>query len=124
MIVKDSSDAEAAALILSRREVKGIVIDKNAQPRGLFPGLKLRIKSLDLNGRSDVRQMFHRCEITEFGEIIGSENVTAADEMFIDTVCSLYPVIRFPKCARMNTFVGAFAPEDVPDIRFYVSIQY
>ena len=89
----------------------------------MFNNLRLRIKSLDLNGRSDVRQMFYSCEITEFGEIIGSENVTAADEMFIDTVCSIYPVIRFPKCTRMNTFVGAFAPEDVPDIQYAPIIE-
>ena len=89
----------------------------------MFDGLRLRIKSLDLNGRSDVRQMFHRCEITEFGEIIGSENVTTANEMFIDTVCSIYPTIRFPKCAKMNTFVGAFAPDDVPDIQYAPIIE-
>lgn len=89
----------------------------------MFDGLKLRIKSLDLNGRSDVSQMFCSCEITEFGEIINSENVTNADEMFCDTVCSIYPVIRFPKCARMNTFVGAFAPDDVPDIQYAPIIE-
>lgn len=89
----------------------------------MFDSLKLRIKSLDLNGRSDVSQMFCRCEITEFGEIIGSENVTNADEMFIDTACSIYPAIRFPKCARMNTFVGAFAPDDVPDIQYAPIIE-
>ena len=89
----------------------------------MFDGLKLRIKSLDLNGRSDVSQMFCRCEITEFGEIIGSENVTKADEMFIDTACSIYPAIRFPKYARMNTFVGAFAPDDVPDIQYAPIIE-
>ena len=123
VIVKTKADAEAAAPILARREVHGIVIDKNAQSRVLFDSLKLRIKSLDLNGRSDVSQMFCRCEITEFGEIIGSENVTNADEMFIDTVCSIYPTIRFPKCARMNTFVGAFAPDDVPDIQYAPIIE-
>lgn len=123
MVVKDSSDAEAAALILSRREVKGIVIDKNAQPRGLFTGLKLRIKSLDLNGRSDVRQMFCGCEITEFGEVIGSENVTVADGMFSDTTCSIYPTIRFPKCTRMKTFEGAKVPDDVPNIQYAPIIE-
>lgn len=123
MVVKDSSDAEAAALILSRREVKGIVIDKNAQPRGLFTGLKLRIKSLDLNGRSDVRQMFCGCEITEFGEVIGSENITVADGMFSDTTCSIYPTIRFPKCTRMKTFEGAKAPDDVPNIQYAPIIE-
>ena len=123
VIVKTQADAEAAVPILARREVKGIVIDKNAQSRVLFDGLKLRIKSLDLNGRSDVRQMFCSCEITEFGEIINSENVTNAGEMFIDTACSIYPAIRFPKCARMNTFVGAFAPDDVPDIQYAPIIE-
>ena len=123
MVVKDSSDAEAAAPILARREVKGIVIDKNAQPRGLFNGLKLRIKSLDLNGISDVRQMFCNCEITEFGEVIGSENVTIADSMFSNTTCSIYPTIRFPKCTRMKTFEGAKVPDDVPNIQYAPIIE-
>ena len=121
--MKDSSDAEAAALILARREVRGIVIDKNAQSRGLFNDLKLRIKSLDLNGRSDVRQMFCNCEITEFGEVIGSENVTIADSMFSGTTCSIYPTIRFPKCTRMKTFEGAIVPDDVPNIQYAPIIE-
>lgn len=107
VVVKDPSDAEEAAPILTRREVKGIVIDKNAQSCGLFNSIKLRIKSLDLNGRSDVRDMFCSCEITEFGEIIGAENVTVADNMFADTICNIYPTIRFPKCTRMKAFDGA-----------------
>lgn len=123
VVVKDSSDAEDAAPILARREVKGIVIDKNAQSRGLFNDLKLRIKSLDLNGRSDVRYMFNSCEITEFGEVIGSENVTDADNMFSGTICSIYPAIRFPKCARTTAFLGAQAPDDVPDIQYAPIIE-
>lgn len=108
---------------MTRREVKGIVIDKNAQARGLFSDLKLRIKSLDLNGRSDVRYMFCDCEIMEFGEVIGSENVTVADNMFSDTTCSIYPTIRFPKCTRMKTFDDANVPDDVPNIQYAPVIE-
>lgn len=60
--------------------------------------------------------MFCNCEITEFSEVIGSENVTVADNMFEDTICSIYPTIRFPKCTRMKTFTGASVPDDVPNI--------
>lgn len=108
---------------MARREVKGIVIDKAAESASLFNRLKLRIKSLDLNGRTDAHGMFYRCTITEFGEVIGSENITNTDFMFNNTTCSIYPPMAFPKCTRMLTFKNAPAPNDIPDVQYAPMIQ-
>lgn len=123
VIVKDVADAAMAASITTRREIKGIVIDKSADPAGLFSNLNIHIKSLDLNGRSDVSYMFQNCDIAEFGEIIGSENVVNAEEMFGGSRCSIYPPIRFPKCSNTRIFAGAKAPDDVPDVQYAPMIQ-
>lgn len=119
VVVKTSADAAAAAKILTRRDVKGVVIDKNATSKYLFSDIEhLHIKSLDLNGRKDAAYMFYGCTLAEFGEVIGSEEITDATGMFDDTICGAYPQIRFPKCSRMTTFVDAHAPGSIPDIQY------
>jgi len=123
IVVRTQDDAESAVPILSRRDVKGIVIDKNAKPEELFYKLNLRIKSLDLNGVKSTAGMFTKCNILEFGEIIGGENVIDARGMFEDTSCNRYPPMNFPKLSAPFVFYDAKCPVDIPRIQYAQTIQ-
>jgi hypothetical protein len=104
--------------LLSRRDIKGIVIGKNASTDSLFDDLDLNIKSLDINGNTSTKRMFVNCSIHEFNEIIGTENIVDATEMFYNTRCNIYPKINLPKCNNFKIFSNAISPKTIPEIEY------
>jgi hypothetical protein len=62
--------------------------------------------------------MFINCNIHEFNEIIGTENIVDATEMFYGTECNIYPKINLPKCKNFKIFSNANSPRTIPEIEY------
>jgi hypothetical protein len=62
--------------------------------------------------------MFINCKIHEFNEMIGTENIVDAAEMFYGTECNIYPKINLPKCNNFKIFSNALSPRTIPEIEY------
>lgn len=117
---------EAMAYAQEFSKYKGVVIDQHADTFCLFDEIPapLRIRVLDINGHKNITRLFNKCQIQRLDQIIGTEFVQTASQMFYGTKIRIYPQMSFPRYTdTLNIFCNAPAPEDIPEVSFGIGLK-
>lgn len=102
-------------------EYPGIRIgeDLRDDATGLFAELDVKIKTLDVNGCRNISRLFMESSVHRLEKIIGTENVSNCEEMFINADITAYPEMHFPAAScHAWAFKNAPAPRKLPRITY------
>lgn len=116
--LKISNAVEAATYCDKFARYPGVVVTC-ANATELFNGLDLNIKRLDLSNVTNASRMFKRANIHGIGEIIGSDKIKTADQMFYNAYADIYPDIDLSGLegdGKLTLFAKAGAPKKFPEI--------
>lgn len=101
-------------------DYKVVKITNNVDSVRLFSGRAgIRIRTLDVSGRTNIDNLFYDCRIKQIDRIVGTENITNAFAIFDECTFGDPPPMNFPKLAtKMQVFYNMQVPNGMPRIEF------
>lgn len=104
---------------------KKVILPKTGPLNGMFSdNQNIRIRTLDVNGNTNIGYLFRRCRINRIDRIVGTENVTQAESVFYHCTIQEYPALDLPSLTgQMTVYKNCPKTRAMPIIRFGMNIK-